>query len=1850
MERPVERAEEVIDAYRNYFIGVGGRSARSVANRFEATRGTDEDFVGIRGPFLQALDVPNWSDEEWTDFSHRAGLNPLLQFAFEQIGFRRLYDFQERAIQAIGDGENTVITAATGRGKTEAWLIPILDYILDANQGKLDDVDPDSVKATLIYPTKALAQDQLKRLIKYLYLINSELPKDQRITVGIYDGDTPTNMGSRAQAYLNTSFKYFSCPGYNDSLEKCRNCGEGVRVRIEDNEYQLQPERRMCTEDVPLEFVRLTKDAILNEGVDILLTNPDTINLKLINTNASDEHETFIYEPRFLVFDEVHTYEGLLGSYTATLTKRLRAMREAAGAGDLQVVASSATVENSVELFRKISGAESVTHIDEQPRSLEPDTVDEPPEPLVTTELSEDVFREIARGKRDAPAAFGEFEFSIPEPESYDNERLLDILSDELFDYFTTKDPDDRVVETLQYLHKLLSEQPRTRSDFVNEVQEQFEVGTESANRLMDNFRAIGVFSGLLENRSHLFSWPLDGFYTCLECDSIYRSPRETCTECNGAFVTRATYCRYCDDELVKVWFCPRCSQAEPYIPTEEGSQLHRDEAFCSRCQAARDEEVQMARVTFYPTLECRDCGQTEQRTVTQTCDQCGAPAVRTGPKTIACRNPACEATAEYSFNCSTCGSSDQHVKCIPGPVDCPDCGEEIHVETGTRETCDCGDTVAPSRMIPWVCGDDDCRRQYFQASPPAQCECGHTGTFARKGLFEVFEDEHCRNCDTAVLPGSDCGCDDPDHHLRSDSFRSYKTVTLDGRIMGASEVRSVVPCHHRGASYTVGDRFDELVRGPHNLAVTTSQYLLRSVADDEGDEAAKLLSFADSHRHMKELDRDFNEPEVETLLDQALIEAVERDDERAVWTSVDTVLEGAERRIETIAEELEPSVSVQNVTFDLKRHMAGRTRRHLDPGEAVRDRLFRRAVPHRYSRRFGERGGSLSENGLTDVRLVHETFSDLSSAERALLRIVVDEGLNCPVDEIVEAEPSFEVEEVLDGLADREVVDIKDGEYISIRPEVLEMATAGEADRLHYDPRSDTIYPTLRAQFGLVPDRAAQFDTSLAELADPTNPRFTERAYRTEYSSPRILVSQVYHGMTDKTERREIEYLFRNGKYPHFLSSGPTMELGVDIGALDALLLFGTPPNMNAYLQRVGRAGRRSNSALVHSVSQRNPIDFYYYDHPTELIAADPKPIPLHEHNEEVLRISLAWAVFDYIAANFVVPWEVEYQGRYGTVEGGDDFKRRSTGAVDDEYGKLTHLMSMRVKELGLEGQTSKLAALRTIVHDYRSQIQDYLEDVLGYQYCTRCSRKYEQDRHLDDCETDGCDGEIRDPTVEFDHLITEAIEEFPARFIDHYEEFTGELESEIQRLRQQSIELKRNLRRARSGEESARIQREKASIDERLEAIEEYLEDVRRKPYMEFLRESRQSKFGFNMRSVSNTVGLTLVSQTSGGDYRREDVEGGQQGREIRMAIKELHPGAAYLDSGDTYIVSHLREDEFESSQLKQLVREAEEHDLAEELVCPACHTSHPLGTESCPCDSAASLKRRRLVMPGAVEAYREDVVLSKDGDPARALQENSSESVQNTFTELETTVLSFDPERDFEIHTPDGSVVGTLSFGEFSVMAHTESYRAKYESGSVDPREQLFELCGEEDCTGVVYKDEDGVAQCSADSEHSPNRRGADSEYVRLGHAYQTEGIRVNLEEADDQDARLAHTFGHGLRVALQSLGGVSIRDIEEVVAEDHVDIFDAQQGGANISRLVIEKQDGEYWNFEHAVELMADHLECDCDDGCPVCLYQYGCSTFNRPRSFDKQGLLTVIQERSLELVSTRGAGSVETDTH
>lgn len=1818
MKNPAERAEEIKYAYETYLLGELGLAARNVYQRFQATN-TRDPFVGSRGPYLQALEIPNWSNQPWEEFASEIGLHPRITRAFASLGFERLYDFQERSTRSIVDGNNTLITAATGRGKTEAWLIPILDYILRAREGEIEDCDPESVKALLIYPTKALAQDQLKRLIEYLYKINRHLPDRKRITVGIYDGDTPRNTNeSGAEGYLRSSFKYFECPGYNEDWEKCQTCGKSLRVEPEHNRFTVKPEKPQCVDDVPLEFIHLTKQDVLRGNVDIVLTNPDTINLKAININAPDEHETFIYEPDFLVFDEVHTYSGLFGAYTSMLVKRIRTLREKRfGTDDLQVIASSATVGNHDELFRKVSDAEDIKHVGEDPKELTYQAPSELPPELTNETIEESDLAEMGRDVASIPAIFGESTFQIEDYETYSESELTDAVSDRLFEYLTRDNPGNASVRAIQDIYTDLRADPRTRSELLGDLQHKYEITEEAAETLLANFRTLGEFSGLLENRSHLFSWPMDGFYGCATCHAVYRSPRDDCVECGGSFVTRATYCNHCYEESLISWYCLECGQLEPYMPTEHGG-AYEDIRGCQRCSNSRGEDIEMSRVTFRPYLECSSCEHIEKRATTRVCPNCDSPTVRTDGELVTCTNPNCEQQTSITDSCSNCGGFDRHLKVRQQTVDCASCGRSYENVPPDGIECKCGEHLQNTHLLPWVCRSDDCELLYFEPKPPRSCECG-SRTFVQSGLYEIFERIQCRSCETTMITGHSCGCGNPDPVNQISETNNYQMFDQDGQLRSPTDFRTGVPCYHSGTSYNIsgrGQRYSKLMRSPNNIAVTTSQYLLRRVAAEEGFDSAKMLSFSDSHRDMNELGRDFQDPEDETILDQLLYDGVASNQETETWVPLDVVLDTASKRLDELEETLSTVRDVSEGRVSLKSELKGQARRRWDLEEALRDRLLRRTLPHTYSGRFDERDPPLTHDGVLDVRL-RET-GEFTADERAVLETLCQRGNDLGIDTLRDESNTDSVTQTVDILEQRDIVeyDVERG-YVSFNPSGLEVTVAGCDDSLWYDPKKLITYSTLEKSFDAASEGAVPFDTSFQEQCDRDHPRFNYRAYRIGYVPPIYLMSETYLGTTPKQKRRNIEYLFKEGKHPNFLSSGPTMEVGVDIGALDSLLLFGTPPNMNAYLQRVGRAGRRSKAALVHSVSQRNPIDYYYYEKPVDLIDTSPKDVPLNEHNEEVLRVSLSWAVFDYLAANFAIDWEVQHDGREVHIDGGDTF----VGEWKDGegYSKFTHLMVLENGTLQLDTRRPKLQILETAIHDHRDDIEKYLTHLLDYSYCVSCGTKYDRTESPATCTEEDCDGEIESAVSKFGDLIEEAISNFPERFLTHYRDYTEELFDTLDEFAERERELNRELRQAIDDDEITRLRGDLQELRDRQQVIQNHLAEVRSESYVDFLRGSRQSKYAFNMRNISTSVGLTLIGE----NYERRRLGGTDGGREMRMAMSELHPGAAYLHNGETHIVTRVNYDEYASKTLEDRLSEIEEIGYDHEFVCPACHATYNESLDSCEyCDTEASPKLRQIAVMDSVEAYREDLAISADDDlQAREIHSETDADVQSTFSDRETSILSFEPKQEFVLQDGEGNNIGMLRYGELDVLVHATGYRARYTNGAVDAQESLFERCGVDRCPGIIVRDEDS-ARCTVDSSHETEGIEASSEFVRLGHRYTTQGIKLSMESEV-----MEHTFAHGIRVSLQYLGGVDIREVSESVEESATYVFDSQEGGAEIARILIEEEDGSFPRFEEAMELVRDHFDCECDSGCPLCVYQYGCDRQNRPDSIDR----TVIQE-------------------
>ena len=104
-------------------------------------------------------------------------LRPEIQKLLAGRGITQLYSHQAEAIDAIRQGQHTVIVTGTASGKTLCYNLPVLESFL---------ANPRS-RALCVYPTKALAQDQLKTLVRLVEGMES------RPVMGTYDGDTAVN-------------------------------------------------------------------------------------------------------------------------------------------------------------------------------------------------------------------------------------------------------------------------------------------------------------------------------------------------------------------------------------------------------------------------------------------------------------------------------------------------------------------------------------------------------------------------------------------------------------------------------------------------------------------------------------------------------------------------------------------------------------------------------------------------------------------------------------------------------------------------------------------------------------------------------------------------------------------------------------------------------------------------------------------------------------------------------------------------------------------------------------------------------------------------------------------------------------------------------------------------------------------------------------------------------------------------------------------------------------------------------------------------------------------------------------------------------------------------------------------------------------------------------------------------------------------------------------------------------------------------------------------------------------------------------------------------------------------------
>ncbi len=147
-------------------------------------------------------------------------------------------------------------------------------------------------------------------------------------------------------------------------------------------------------------------------------------------------------------------------------------------------------------------------------------------------------------------------------------------------------------------------------------------------------------------------------------------------------------------------------------------------------------------------------------------------------------------------------------------------------------------------------------------------------------------------------------------------------------------------------------------------------------------------------------------------------------------------------------------------------------------------------------------------------------------------------------------------------------------------------------------------------------------------------------------YTENERLRIESYRGGYLPNERRSIEKGLRDGSV-HGVVSTNALELGIDIGALDAAVLAGMPASIASIWQQAGRAGRRSTVSAAFLIASASPTDQFLVRHPQYFFGRSPESAWINPDNIYVLMDHLKCAVFE-------LPFE---DGEvYGSAAAGDE------------------------------------------------------------------------------------------------------------------------------------------------------------------------------------------------------------------------------------------------------------------------------------------------------------------------------------------------------------------------------------------------------------------------------------------------------------------------------------------------------------------------------------------------------------------------------------------------------------------
>ncbi|MDY0169365.1 MAG: DEAD/DEAH box helicase [Thermoguttaceae bacterium] len=1104
---PIKALDHVIDEYADY-LRTEFR-AKDPQLREALERELDAPRFLAQEPFYQAH-RPFKSGKRWRDLPIEPQLAKVME---NRSNSEWAYLHQSDAIDELlmPAARPVVVTTGTGSGKTEAFLLPVLqNAVEDAATFKKP-----GLTAILVYPMNALANDQEQRIRDYL----EEAGLAGAVTVAKYDRGTS------------------------------------------------QAEREKLRKNPP----------------HILLTN--YMMLEYLLVRPADREDVFSnHRCRFLVLDEVHTYRGILGSNIALLVRRLR-VHLARARQDWRADPPEGERAKRYPLLVPVGASATIKSMDEEGLSHAERV-------RLRDQAVQEFFGALAGVEGGTIRVFGEElqDVAIPPEATYPprpgrvNVHDLDVSDAEAvrnalcrlagFDGATSLDEAARRYRLLWDLNRWLITRPMSLSQIVAQVREEVAERKETdADRLRAEVEAALVVGaalpdgtlGALRLRAHRFIRGGWQFHRCVNpgCGKLYPMGEEKCSVCNHP-TAPLCLCRNCGADYLR-------------LAGDLDAPL----------RATADPQVQPDWVAYEPGRFETTIAEDEEE---EPSSGNGRRRSRRMPAQIKRRNIVDGSLDPMSLRFSAdVNDYSLKVTLVPARTRCICCGGSAGsrnvitpVSLGTSAAVKVvGEGLAEALEAAHRDRPGHDGKQRLLVFSDARQDAAHQARFIifasrydrmRRRLMDILETERVLALQKAVELLSEAAVANRDNPHVPEGTRRFIPEDARNRIRAWEEAplldEIAVNAGYRGTLVNLGLAYVNY----HQL----DEYLRldgRELADRLGVPLEGLLhiccALLDEMRVRGCLSR-------EMLRHHPTNVACPEHIKQADW----------ERRMKqpqgypvTPGGEPEAFRDKTEVPWGIRCHNPWRK-----PKSGGQDPSLQRILKHLLTRLGGAE---------PDAEMMVD-----------LIKFLMDGSFVVPVE--------------LFGARVRTTL-------LQVNAEVVRLQVATEDVRMHCNVCG-------KVMSGAAPGMPCpKCHGKLVRWLD--SEVLTSRSIKRVRNKQAIpLVAGEHTAQITTAERAALEERFKapaSESSVNLLACSPTLEMGIDVGGLDAVVMRNIPPRPDNYAQRGGRAGRRSRVGLVLGYARSTPHDQYFYDKPREMIAGEVPAPALSLGNRDVLVRHLYAIVF---------------------------------------------------------------------------------------------------------------------------------------------------------------------------------------------------------------------------------------------------------------------------------------------------------------------------------------------------------------------------------------------------------------------------------------------------------------------------------------------------------------------------------------------------------------------------------------------------------------------------------------------